>query len=79
MTGQRPTGDVDVVSGTQTDVVASRTAADNLVGANLAEREPGTASIRLWVAGTKVEIIETKTFLPRWLPISNRNAIDSSC
>ena len=55
-TGQRPTGDVDVVSDTQTDVVGSQTAADNLVGANLAERDPGTASIRLWVAGTKVEI-----------------------
>jgi hypothetical protein len=64
VTGQRPTGDVDLVSDTQTDVVAGGSAADNLVDADLAERDPGTASIRLWVAGTKVEIIETQEVPP---------------
>lgn len=58
-TGQRATGDVDLVSDAQADLVTSTSAADNLVRAELAVRDPGTASIRLWVGSTKVEIIET--------------------
>lgn len=57
---QRATGDVDVVSDTQADVVAGTSAAENLVKAEVADRDPGTDSVGLWVAGTKVEIIETR-------------------
>jgi Nucleotidyl transferase AbiEii toxin, Type IV TA system len=59
-TGTRATGDVDVVSDTQADLVGGASAADNLVGADLARRDPGSESIRLWLGPTKVEIIETQ-------------------
>jgi hypothetical protein len=59
-TGTRATGDVDVVSDTEADLVGGASAADNLVTAKLARRDPGSESIRLWLGPTKVEIIETQ-------------------
>jgi hypothetical protein len=59
-TGTRATGDVDVVTDTEAGLVGSASAADNLVAAQLARRDAGTQTIRLWVGPTKVEIIETQ-------------------
>jgi hypothetical protein len=59
-TGTRATGDVDVVTDTQADLIGSASAADNLVEARLARRESGSETIRVWVGPTKVEIIETQ-------------------
>jgi hypothetical protein len=59
-TGTRATGDVDIVTDTEADLVGTTSAAANLVDANLARREPGTETIRLWLGPTKVEIIETQ-------------------
>ncbi len=62
---QRATQDVDLVSEESTEVVAtSGVAADNLVTAKLAQRDPTSASTRLFVGDTKVEIIETMAVTP---------------
>ena len=59
-TGTRATGDVDVVTDTEADLVGAASAADNLVAADLARRDAGSDTIRLWLGPTKVEIIETQ-------------------
>lgn len=62
---QRATQDVDLVSEDSAEIVAeSGAAADNLVAANLATRDTGSASTRLLVGETKVEIIETMAVTP---------------
>jgi len=59
----RATGDVDIVTDAPS-VVAAGTAAENLVAAGVAEREVGVEVVRLFVQGTKVEIIETTPYDP---------------
>lgn len=59
-TGTRATGDVDLVTDTEAGLVGGPSAADNLVAADLARRDPGSESVRLWLGPTKVEIIETQ-------------------
>ena len=54
----RATGDVDVVA-EEPAVAAGSGAADNLVAAGIAERDEGLAVTRIFIEGTKVEIIET--------------------
>jgi predicted nucleotidyltransferase len=62
---QRATQDVDVVSEESAEVVAaSGIAADNLVRTKLAQRDPTSASTRLFFGDTKVEIIETMAVTP---------------
>lgn len=60
-TAHRATQDVDVVADQSADVLTGEdTAADRLVEAGVAERATDTTAIRLYIAGTKVEIIETE-------------------
>ena len=62
---QRATQDVDLVSEDSAEIVAeSGAAADNLVAANLATRDTGSALTRLLIGETKVEIIETMAVTP---------------
>ncbi len=58
---QRATQDVDIVSDESPDVIAGAgTAADNLVNAGFATRDNTSATTRLSIDGTKIEIIETR-------------------
>lgn len=59
----RATGDVDVVAD-EPAVLAAGTAAENLVAAGIGERVDGIEVVRVFVQGTKVEIIETAAFDP---------------
>lgn len=88
-TAHRATGDVDVVADEPEVVTDTRSAADNLVAAGVAEREEGASPIRVWVEGTKVEIIETAPIdaaevaevepeLARLFVLSHRWALESA-
>jgi hypothetical protein len=60
-TAHRPTRDVDLVAETSPDLVAEAgTVSANLISGGVARAAPDTASVRLFVGDTKVEIIETE-------------------
>jgi hypothetical protein len=61
----RATQDVDVVADESADLLTDEgTAADRLVAAGVAERASDTTSVRLYIAGTRVEIIDTQRIEP---------------
>ncbi len=86
----RATGDVDVVADDPTFLVEeARTAAENIIAAGVATRATDTASVRLYIDGTKVEIIDTQPLtddqareiepaLNRLFVLSHRWALDSA-
>ena len=64
-TAHRPTQDVDMVTETSADLIAgSRTTAQNLISAGVAQADPSATSTRLYVGSTKVELIETEHLEP---------------
>jgi Nucleotidyl transferase AbiEii toxin, Type IV TA system len=64
-TAHRATQDVDIVADESANIVSvEATAAEHLVAAGVAQRATDTTSVRLYIAGTRVEIIETTRLNP---------------
>jgi predicted nucleotidyltransferase len=84
----RATADVDLVADAPR-VVSAGSAAENLVAAGIGERDEGGAVVRIYVEGTRVEIIETASVDPadadaiepdraRLFVLSHRWALDTA-